>query len=95
MTGYWDKQIGSALAVSEIRLEHVVSILRDRLQTQIDNRRLDDFESMVEMHNMLTDYLYIMLSISSGYRPVSEPFGRLSHIDTLTKKFFISDKENH
>ena len=95
VTGYWDKQTGSALAVSEIRLEHVVSILRDRLQTQIDNRRLDDFESMVEMHNMLTDYLYIMLSISSGYRPVSEPFGRLSHIDTLTKKFFISDKENH
>lgn len=95
LTGYWDKQTGSALAVSKIRLKDVVSTLRDRLQTQIDDRRLDDFESMVEMHNTFTDYLYIMLSISSGYRPVSEPFGRLNHIDTMTKKFFISDKENH
>ena len=95
LTGYWEKQTGSALAISEIRLKDVVSTLRDRLQTQIDDRRLDDFESMVEMHNTFTDYLYIMLSISSGYRPVSEPFGRLDHIDTLTKKFFISDKENH
>ncbi|SLJ85216.1 hypothetical protein [Psychrobacter sp. DAB_AL43B] len=95
LTGYWEKQTGSALAISEIRLKDVVSTLRDRLQTQIDDRHLDDFESMVEMHNTFTDYLYIMLSISSGYRPVSEPFGRLDHIDTLTKKFFISDKENH
>lgn len=95
LTGYWEKQTGSALAISKIRLKDVVSTLRDRLQTQIDDRRLDDFKSMVEMHNTFTDYLYIMLSISSGYRPVSEPFGRLEHIDTLTKKFFISDKENH
>ena len=73
----------------------MVFTLRNRLQTRIDDRRLDNFESMVDMHNTFTDYLYIMLSISSGYRPVSEPFGRLSHIDTLTKKFFISDKENH
>ncbi len=95
LTGYWEKQTGSALAINEIRLKDVVSILRDRLRKRIDERRLDDFESMVEMHNTFTDYLYIMLSISSGYRPVSEPFGRLSHIDTMTKKFFISDKENH
>lgn len=95
LTGYWEKQTGSALAINEIRLKDVVSILRDRLRKRIDERRLDNFESMVEMHNTFTDYLYIMLSISSGYRPVSEPFGRLSHIDTMTKKFFISDKENH
>lgn len=95
LTGYWEKQTGSALAINGIRLKDVVSTLRDRLQTQIDDRRLDDFKSMVEMHNTFTDYLYIMLSISSGYRPVSEPFGRLEHIDTLTKRFFISDKENH
>lgn len=95
VTGYWDKQTGSALAVSEMILEHIVSTLRNRLQTRIDDRRLDDFESMVDMHNTFTDYLYIMLSISSGYRPVREPFGRLNHIDIMTKKFFISDKENH
>lgn len=95
VTGYWEKQTGSALAISERSLVHVVTTLRDRLQAQIHDRRFGDFESMVEMHNTFTDYLYIMLSISSGYRPVSEPFGRLNHIDTMTKNFFISDKENH
>ena len=94
-TGYWDKQMGSALAVSERNLKHMISTLCGKLQTRVTNRCLDDLESMVEMHNTFTDYLYIMLSISSGYRPVSEPFGRLEHIDTMTKKFFISDKENH
>lgn len=95
ITGYWEKQTGSALAISEMSFEHMVSMLRDKLQAQIHDRRFGDFESMVEMHNTFTDYFYIMLSISSGYRPVSEPFGRLNHIDTMTKKFFISDKENH
>ena len=47
----------------------------------------------VELHNFFTDYLYIWLSIASGYRPVNEPFGRLSDIDTRTGLYFISDKE--
>ena len=94
-TGYWDKQTGSALAINETSLKRVVLTLSEKLKAQIHNRRFSDFEAMVEMHNTFTDYLYIMLSISSGYRPVNEPFGRLSHIDTVTNKFFISDKENH
>ena len=94
-TGYWDKQMGSVLAVKENGLKNVVSRIQDKLQERIDDRRFSNAKSMVELHNIFIDYLYIMLSISSGYRPVREPFGRLSHIDTRTRNFFISDKENH
>ncbi|MBH0064248.1 hypothetical protein [Psychrobacter sp. SZ93C1] len=94
-TAYWDKQMGSVLAIKEAGLEYVVSKIQNELQESIESRSLRSPKSIVELHNTFIDYLYIMLSVSSGYRPVREPFGRLSHIDTRTKTFFISDKENH
>jgi len=91
---YWDKQIGSVLAVQEGRLTSIVSDLITRINSSLLDRNTLNSRSIVDLHNTFTDYLYILLSVSSGYRPVREPFGRLIDIDVRTKKYFISDKEN-
>ena len=51
-------------------------------------------QAFVQLHNLFSDYLFVLLGLSSGYRPVNEIFGRLEDIDTLTGMYFISDKEN-
>ncbi|WP_312752705.1 hypothetical protein [Psychrobacter sanguinis] len=56
--------------------------------------KYDDIEGMIEHHNLFMDYLYIMLGLSSGYRPVVETFGRFQDVDLDTGVYFISDKEN-
>lgn len=94
-TNYWDKQTGTALAITESALEPIISSLKKDLDDAIKSRNLTQLDSVVNLHNLFTDYLYLMLAASTGYRPVTEPFGRLQHIDTRTSKYFISDKENH
>ena len=94
-TDYWDKQTGTVLAITESALEPIISSLKKDLDDAIKRRDLMQLESVVDLHNLFTDYLYLMLAASTGYRPVTEPFGRLQHIDTRTSKYFISDKENH
>lgn len=94
-TNYWDKQTGTALAITESALEPIISSLKKDLTDAIKSRDLTQLDSVVNLHNLFTDYLYLMLAASTGYRPVTEPFGRLQHIDTRTSKYFISDKENH
>ena len=94
VTGYWDKQIGSVLAIRESRLTSIVSDLITQINSALWDKKTLNPRSIVDLHNIFTDYLYVLLSVSSGYRPVREPFGRLVDIDVRTKKYFISDKEN-
>lgn len=93
LTDYWNKTIGSALAVNEFRLEEIVVKLRQKVEAATVNLKLNDLDSLVCLNNSFMDYLYILMSVASGYRPVNEPFGRLSNIDTRTGVYFISDKE--
>ncbi|TXD97556.1 hypothetical protein ES754_00790 [Psychrobacter frigidicola] len=93
LTDYWDKTIGSALAVNEFRLEEIVFKLRQKVEAATVYLKLNNLDSLVCLHNSFMDYLYVLMSVASGYRPVTEPFGRLSDIDTRTGVYFISDKE--
>lgn len=92
-TNYWNKTIGSALAVNEFRLEDIVVKLRQKVEAATVDLKLNNLDSLVSLHNGFMDYLYVLMSVASGYRPVTEPFGRLSDIDTRTGVYFISDKE--
>lgn len=92
---YWDKRTGSVLAIDDNDLSPIIVNIKNKVLEDKANLKLTENQSLVEFHNSFMDYLYIMLAISTGYRPVKEPFGRLSHIDIRTKKYFISDKENH
>ncbi|MBE8610646.1 MULTISPECIES: hypothetical protein [unclassified Psychrobacter] len=93
LTAHWDRTIGSALAINELRLKEIVVTLRQEVEVAIAGLKLNNLNSLVCLHNSFMDYLYILMSIASGYRPVTEPFGRLSDIDTRTGLYFISDKE--
>ena len=88
VTGYWDKQIGSVLAIRESRLTSIVSDLITQINSALWDKKTLNPRSIVDLHNIFTDYLYVLLSVSSGYRPVREPFGRLVDIDVRTKKYF-------
>ena len=93
ITDYWDKNIGTALAVEESKLHEVILKLVNQVKDSLSKLKHTQLGTVVTFHNKFIDYLYIMLSVASGYRPVREPFGRLEHIDTRTGVYFISDKE--
>lgn len=93
--GYWEKQTGTALAIEDNELKAIVTDFVAKVCSATQHKDLKQLDSIVNIHNIFTDYLYLMLAISTGYRPVREPFGRLEQIDTRTRKYFISDKENH
>lgn len=92
---YWNKKIGTALAVKDQEIQKVIFKLKSEIIELFKTQNLQDLHKIIQKHNVFNDYLYLMLSISTGYRPVKEPFGRLKHIDANTGKYFISDKENH
>ena len=88
-----DQKMGSLLAIREKLLTPIIEELKKNILEKIGKTSFLKLGDFVELHNFFTDYLYIWLSIASGYRPVNEPFGRLSDIDTRTGLYFISDKE--
>lgn len=48
----------------------------------------------IAFHNQFVFYIYKMLTMASGYRPVSGTGGKLSDICLDSGQFWISDKEN-
>lgn len=88
-----DRLAGTKLSlnVSKFKLE-VINPMVTELKSLVI--KYDDIKGMVEHHNLFMDYLYIMLGLSSGYRPVVETFGRFQDVDLDTGVYFISDKEN-
>ena len=93
LTDHWDSSMGSALDINQMKLEEIVIKLHQDVEDAIKQLNLRQMDSIVFLHNCFMDYLYLLMSIASGYRPVTEPFGRLSNIDTRTGIYFISDKE--
>ncbi len=89
-----EPQMGTALLLNENKLrDNCIIPLKDKI---IGLFKITDttHEQFVERHNLFMDYLYILMGLSSGYRPVIETFGRLEDIDINTSVYFISDKEN-
>ena len=89
-----EQQMGTKLALqsSQIKLKLVTPIINELKALKLHKYvSMNDF---INLHNKLMDYLYLMLGLSSGYRPVIETFGRLKDIDIDTGMYFISDKEN-
>lgn len=89
-----EQKMGTKLALqsSQIRTKLVIPII-DKLKALKPHKSVS-INNFIEFHNKFTDYLYLILGLSSGYRPVVETFGRLKDIDLDTGMYFISDKEN-
>lgn len=89
-----EQQMGTKLALksSQIKSQLVTPII-DEIKTLSSHSNVTII-NFIEFHNKLMDYLYLIIGLSSGYRPVFETFGRLKDIDLDTGMYFISDKEN-
>ena len=81
--------IGSPLFISDIEIRRV---------NQQHIKHLKELKSLpnndIDFHNYFVFYLYRMLTIASGYRPVTGTGGKLSDISLASGRYFISDKEN-
>ena len=49
---------------------------------------------MDQIHNSYVMYVLHLLNMTTGHRPVRDPFDDIDHIDLVGKKIFISDKES-
>lgn len=81
-------KLGSPLHV-EFRL---LQLLFKSLITKIKEQRKN--LSTEQCHNDVTLYTQLVLALSSGYRPVTGWFGKLSHMHLATGDYWISDKES-
>ena len=89
-----EPQMGTALLLDENKLKNDWIVpLKNNIFALLAITNVTS-ELIVERHNLFMDYLYILMGLSSGYRPVIEIFGRLQDIDVNTACYFISDKEN-
>lgn len=89
-----EEKTGTKLSLDEEKIkEQIVSPMLKKIE-QLQNKKHKSTADFIKFHNAFMDYLYILLGLSSGYRPVNETFGRLDDIDINTGMFFISDKEN-
>lgn len=81
--------VGSPLYVQH---REIISA-NDKHITHLNALRRKGTLAIIEFHNSYVLYIYRMLSLSSGYRPVVGTGGRLSDICLETGRYWISDKE--
>ncbi len=85
-----DVDIGSTLRVNT----DLLSLLFFLLRSKIDMSKKKDGFSSQEVHNLITLYTQLVMSLASGYRPVTGWFGKREHIYLANGDYWISDKES-
>jgi len=83
------RTIGSQLI---IKPEQVASLFK-LISKQLDNIRLGGWKEIEQFHNLYVIYCIELLNLSTGHRPVNNPFEDITKIDLIAKTIFISDKE--
>ena len=70
-----------------------VARLFDELAKEINYVLEDSSIDIAVKHNLYVIYTYLLLSISSGHRPVKAPFEYLGDINLINGQMWLSDKE--
>tara|TARA_Y100000296_G_C5163200_1_gene253076 strand:+ start:69 stop:1373 length:1305 start_codon:yes stop_codon:yes gene_type:complete len=78
---------GSQLIVTETAVSGIFDHLRKNVQASQD-------QGWDMVHNGYVMYTLHLLNLTTGHRPVRDPFDDIDHIDLISKKIFISDKES-
>lgn len=86
-----EKLIGSPLSIDKDLLKSLFSELMFDLQADSKNNEKWFSE---KYHNLVSIHVQLILSLSSGYRPVTGWLGKISDINLDTGEYWISDKEN-
>lgn len=81
-------KLGSPLYIDPNLLKHLFAALENEIKSENSSITSDHY------HNLVTLYTQLVLSLASGYRPVTGWFGKLSHMSLLTGDYWISDKES-
>jgi hypothetical protein len=76
--------VGTRLSINRKKVRSVFQKLEAQIRTAV---------SMERRHNLYAVYVWLILAISTGHRPVEAPFDRLAFIDFIGGKAFICDKE--
>jgi hypothetical protein len=83
------KTVGSWLQVKPEILVKMFGLLSQRLLV-LRNAKLEWLE---EFHNLYTIYIINLLNLSTGHRPVCNPYETIDCFDLVAGTVFISDKE--
>ena len=83
------RRIGSQLQL----LEGNVKKLFQAIRQEADAYRLQGNQSLLEFHNVYTLFILHLLNLSSGHRPVKNPYDSIKYFDLEAGTVFISDKE--
>lgn len=81
------KRGGSQLILTD----GAVTGIFDHLKTKLQHNQL---RGWAEAHNSYVMYTLHLLNLATGHRPVRDAFDDINHIDLISKKIFISDKES-
>ncbi|MGF1860898.1 hypothetical protein [Photobacterium profundum] len=82
--------LGSTLSIDHDQLKSLLRLLISEI------RSVQHMEGVTSknVHNLITLYVQLVLSMASGYRPVTGWFGRLNHLHMASGDYWISDKES-
>jgi len=86
-----NRQLGSALDVSE----DILSSLMDKLITRINKSTTNrNHWFTADHHDLITSYTQMVLGLSSGYRPVTGWLGKKSDLNLFSGEYYIADKDS-
>ncbi len=82
-------KVGSSLQVQRSCVISLFSLLHQSMT----NFKQQGWPRIEDLHNYLTMYTLFLLNLSTGHRPVINPYHTLSSFDLIARTVFISDKE--
>jgi hypothetical protein len=86
-----NRQLGSALNVSEDILSSLMNKLITRINKSTTNK---SFWFTADHHDLITSYTQMILGLSSGYRPVTGWLGKKSDLNLFSGEYYIADKDS-
>ncbi len=86
-----NRQLGSALDVSEDILSSLMRKLIERINKSTTNK---NYWFTADHHDLITSYTQMVLGLSSGYRPVTGWLGKKSDLNLFSGEYYIADKDS-
>ena len=86
-----NRQLGSALDVSEDILSSLMNKLITRINKSTTNK---SYWFTADHHDLIASYTQMVLGLSSGYRPVTGWLGKKSDLNLFSGEYYIADKDS-
>lgn len=86
-----NRQLGSALDVSEDILSSLMNKLITRINKSTSNK---SYWFTADHHDLITSYTQMVMGLSSGYRPVTGWLGKKSDLNLFSGEYYIADKDS-